>query len=56
MFNENYAYLASTSSVMKNHWQELGDNSIKNYRLNKKSFVVEVGSNDGIFLENIQKK
>ena len=56
MFNENYAYLASTSSVMKNHWQELGDNSIKNYRLNKKSFVVEVGSNDGIFLENIHKK
>ena len=56
MFNDNYAYLASTSQVMKNHWKELGDKLIKEKKLEKGSFVVEVGSNDGIFLENISKK
>ena len=56
MFNDNYAYLASTSQVMKNHWKELGDKLIKEKKLEKSSFVVEVGSNDGIFLENISKK
>ena len=56
MFNNNYAYLASTSQVMKNHWKELGDKLIKERKLEKSSFVVEVGSNDGIFLENISKR
>ena len=56
MFNNNYAYLASTSQVMKNHWKELGDKLIREKKLEKSSFVVEVGSNDGIFLENISKK
>ncbi len=56
MFNNNYAYLASTSQVMKNHWKELGDKLIKEKKLEKSSFVVEVGSNDGIFLENISKR
>ena len=56
MFNDNYAYLASTSQVMKNHWKELGDKLIKEKKLEKSSFVIEVGSNDGIFLENISKK
>tara|TARA_Y100000590_G_scaffold369342_1_gene430533 strand:- start:2404 stop:3573 length:1170 start_codon:yes stop_codon:yes gene_type:complete len=53
MFNENYAYLASTSKIMKNHWKNLSTQIKKNYNLNKNSFVVEIGSNDGIFLENI---
>jgi len=55
MFNENYAYLASTSQVMKDHWKELGDRLIEKKNLGEKSFVAEVGSNDGIFLENISK-
>ena len=56
MFNDKYAYLASTSQVMKTHWKELGDKLIKENKLNGDSFVAEVGSNDGIFLENISKK
>ncbi len=56
MFNKNYAYLASTSNVMKKHWNKLSKKIIKKSKLNKKSFVVEIGSNDGIFLENIAKK
>ena len=56
MFNENYAYLASTSEFMKKHWSKLSKKIIRRSKLNKKSFVVEIGSNDGIFLENISKK
>jgi len=56
MFNENYAYLASTSKFMKKHWNILSNKIIKNLRINKESFVVDIGSNDGIFLENISKK
>ncbi len=53
MFNENYAYLASTSNVMRNHWKNLSSEIIKDCNLDKNSFVVEVGSNDGIFLNHI---
>lgn len=56
MFNDKYAYLASTSEVMQNHWKKLGDKLIICNKLGKNSFVAEVGSNDGIFLENISKK
>ena len=56
MFNKNYAYLASTSNVMKNHWSKLAKKIINKSKLSKKSFVVEIGSNDGIFLRNIAKK
>ena len=56
MFNNNYAYLASTSSVMKKHWNKLSKKIIKKSKLNTRSFVVEIGSNDGIFLKNIAKK
>ncbi len=56
MFNKNYAYLASTSEFMKKHWSKLSKKIIRTSKLNEKSFVVEIGSNDGIFLENISKK
>ena len=55
MFNENYAYLASTSKFMKKHWGELSKNIVKNLSF-KVDSLIEVGSNDGIFLENISKK
>ena len=55
MFNENYAYLASTSKEMQSHWSQLAKTIFKEFNCNKKSFIVEIGSNDGIFLQNIAK-
>lgn len=56
MFNDSYAYLASTSSTMINHFSKLAS-KITNYpNISNKSFVVEVGSNDGIFLKNFSDK
>jgi methylation protein EvaC len=52
MFHENYAFFSSTSNYMKEHFK-LFANSVSDLQdLNEDSFVVEVGCNDGILLEN----
>ena len=52
MFHENYAFFSSTSNYMKQHFKKFADSVLKSQSLNKNSFVVEIGSNDGIMLEN----
>jgi SAM-dependent methyltransferase len=49
MFNENYAYHASMSETMKNHFKLLAENLQKEYRPVN---VLEIGSNDGIFIRH----
>ena len=49
MFNETYAHRASMSITMRESNKLLSENITK--RFNPKS-VLEVGSNDGIFLKN----
>jgi len=49
MFNENYAYRGSMSKTMINHFAEFSNN-IKDI-LSPKN-VLEIGSNDGVFLKN----
>jgi len=56
MFHENYAFLSSTSSYMKEHFNRLANQVIKDKKLNDTSFVVEIGCNDGILLENFKDK
>ena len=54
MFNENYAFFSGTSNSMKDHFQEFA-NDVKNvYLKNEDPFVVEIGSNDGIMLDNFR--
>lgn len=55
MFNENYAYFASTSKRMVEHFKEFAYWVMKNY-LSEDPFVVEIGSNDGIMLQNYAKE
>jgi methylation protein EvaC len=52
MFHENYAFFSSTSNYMKEHFKHFANSVSKLQNLNKDSFVVEIGSNDGIMLEN----
>ena len=52
MFHENYAFFSSTSNYMKEHFKHFANSVGKLQDLNKDSFVVEIGSNDGIMLEN----
>lgn len=52
MFHENYAFFSSTSNYMKNHFKRFSESVISLQNLNKNSFVVEIGCNDGIMLQN----
>jgi methylation protein EvaC len=52
MFHENYAFFSSTSNYMKEHFKQFANSISKLQNLDKQSFVVEVGSNDGIMLQN----
>jgi len=54
MFN-NYLYLSSTSQQFKNHFSEIAKEIKSQLKLNKNSFVVDIGSNDGIFLEPLKE-
>ena len=52
MFHENYAFFSSTSNYMKEHFKLFANSVSELQDLNEDSFVVEVGCNDGILLEN----
>ena len=54
LFNENYAFLSSTSKNMEKHFYEIG-NEIKKKFKKKKFRIMEIGCNDGIFLKNFKK-
>ena len=49
MFNENYAYHASMSETMKNHFKSLAESFLENFQPVN---VLEIGSNDGIFIRH----
>ena len=55
MFNKNYPFFTSSSNYMINHFKELSEFIKKKY-FSKKSIILEIGSNDGTFLKNFNKK
>ncbi|MFH0855105.1 MAG: class I SAM-dependent methyltransferase [Candidatus Omnitrophota bacterium] len=56
MFNENYAFFSGTSKRMALHFKEFADEVLDKYIKAKDPFVVEIGSNDGILLQNFSAK
>jgi|SaaInlStandDraft_1057018.scaffolds.fasta_scaffold17351_2 nucleoside-diphosphate-sugar epimerase/2-polyprenyl-3-methyl-5-hydroxy-6-metoxy-1,4-benzoquinol methylase/dTDP-4-dehydrorhamnose 3,5-epimerase-like enzyme len=50
---DNYLYLSSTSENFKNHFMNFARELKQDLNLNKNSMIVDIGSNDGIFLEPI---
>ena len=52
MFHDSYAFFSSTSNHMMNHFKNFANSVITFQNLAEKSFVVEIGSNDGIMLQN----
>ncbi len=55
MFDE-YLYVSSTTESFKVHFEKLCTSLVNEIKLNKKSFVVDIGSNDGIFLKPLKEK
>ena len=53
MFNENYPFFTGSSQAMKIHFKEYADFIKKNF-IKKNSKIIEIGSNDGTFLNNFK--
>jgi methylation protein EvaC len=52
MFHEQYAFFSGTSKGMIAHFAELAETLRSRYLTGDDPFVVEIGSNDGILLQN----
>lgn len=55
MFHENYAFFSSTSTRMAEHFRNFAEHVKGRWFEPKDPFVVEIGSNDGIMLQNFAK-
>ena len=55
MFNE-YLYVSSTTEVFRKHFLDAADLLSEQFNLKEGSFVVDIGSNDGVFLKPLQEK
>ena len=47
----NYLYTSSTSKVFRNHFIEAAKKYSKELKLNKNSYIIDIGSNDGVALK-----
>ena len=47
----NYLYTSSTSKLFRDHFVNAAKKYKKNLKLNKKSFIIDIGSNDGVALK-----
>jgi SAM-dependent methyltransferase len=56
IFNEEYAYFSSFSNSWLKHSNDFCNYAIKRFKLNNKSLVIELASNDGYLLNFFQKK
>lgn len=55
LYHENYAYFASTSANMTAHFGQFAQDVFKRLEGLQDPFVVEIGSNDGIMLQNFAR-
>ena len=55
MFHDEYAFFSSTSTRMAEHFRQFATTVMDDYFVSADPFVVEIGSNDGIMLQNFAK-
>jgi 2-polyprenyl-3-methyl-5-hydroxy-6-metoxy-1,4-benzoquinol methylase len=55
LFNSNYTYFSGISRSFSKHFKDYVIKITKFLKLSKKSFIIEIGSNDGILLKNFGK-
>lgn len=53
---DNYLYVSSTAASFRKHFEEAADSYIKEFNLDSGSLVVDIGSNDGVFLKPLQDR
>ena len=52
---KHYLYVSSTANTFKTHFTQMAEFLTKEFNLGRSSLVVDIGSNDGLFLEGFQK-
>ena len=52
---DNYLYLSSTTEHFKKHFEKLANKLVKDFNLKSSSKIVDIGSNDGIFLKPLKE-
>ncbi len=53
---DHYLYVSSTAKSFRDHFEQAAKNYIKEFDLTSDSFVIDIGSNDGIALKPLQDK
>ena len=51
----DYVYVSSTSPVFIKHFEDYAKGTIKALSIKKESLVIDIGSNDGVFLKPLQE-
>ena len=55
MFSD-YPFVSSTTFMNREHFRKMAEEIIEDYRLDENSVVVDIGSNDGLFLKNFKNR
>jgi nucleoside-diphosphate-sugar epimerase/SAM-dependent methyltransferase len=53
---DNYLYVSSTTQTLRQHFEDAAHQYIKEFNLDKNSFVMDIGSNDGVALRPFAEK
>ena len=55
LFTSEYPYTSSTTKILRENFKELSEEIKDNFNFDKKSLVIDIGSNDGNLLTNFKK-
>lgn len=53
---DNYLYVSSTAASFRKHFEDLSFSIFENFELGTSSFIVDIGSNDGVFLKPMKNR
>jgi nucleoside-diphosphate-sugar epimerase/SAM-dependent methyltransferase/dTDP-4-dehydrorhamnose 3,5-epimerase-like enzyme len=53
---DNYLYVSSTAASFRKHFEDAAEKYINDFNLNSNTLVVDIGSNDGVFLKPLQDR
>lgn len=52
---KNYVYVSSTSNTFRQHFTKMAEDLKKDFNLDENSLAIDIGSNDGVLLNGLQK-